>query len=47
MTDIMQNILLLDIENQPKKIRELRTLLKQYDQVILVYAHSNLNIALD
>ena len=31
MTDIMQNILLLDIENQPKKIRELRTLLKQYD----------------
>jgi hypothetical protein len=32
MTDIMQNIL-LDIENQPKKIRELRTLLKQYDQV--------------
>ena len=47
MTDIMQNILLLDIENQPKKIRELNFLLKQYSQVIVVYANSNLNIALD
>ncbi|AVZ87032.1 MULTISPECIES: PIN domain-containing protein [unclassified Acinetobacter] len=43
----MQNILLLDIENQPKKIRELNFLLKQYSQVIVVYANSNLNIALD
>jgi len=43
----MQNILLLDIENQPKKVRELNFLLKQYSQVILVYANSNLNIALD
>ena len=47
MTDIMQNILLLDIENQPKKIRELNFLLKQYSQVIVVYANSHLNIALD
>jgi ribosomal protein L15 len=37
----------LDIENQPKKIRELNFLLKQYSQVIVVYANSNLNIALD
>ena len=43
----MQNILLLDIENQPKKVRELNFLLKQYSQVILVYANSHLNIALD
>ncbi|MEB3753053.1 PIN domain-containing protein [Acinetobacter sp. MD2(2019)] len=43
----MQKILLLDIENQPKKIRELNHLLKQYDQVILVYANDNLHIALD
>ncbi|MDH0031084.1 MULTISPECIES: PIN domain-containing protein [unclassified Acinetobacter] len=43
----MQNILLLDIENQPKKVRELNFLLKQYSQVIVVYANSNLNIALD
>ena len=43
----MQKILLLDIENQPKKVRELNFLLKQYSQVIVVYANSNLNIALD
>lgn len=42
-----QKILLLDIENQPKKIRELNNLLEQYSQVILVYANSHLNIALD
>jgi len=43
----MKKILLLDIENQPKKIRELRILLEQYTQVVLVYAASHLNIALD
>ncbi|TXJ06566.1 MAG: hypothetical protein E6Q25_09055 [Acinetobacter sp.] len=43
----MKKVLLLDIENQSKKLRELTILLEQYHQVILVYATSNLVIALD
>ena len=44
---VMKKVLLLDIENQSKKLRELTILLEQYHQVILVYATSNLVIALD
>lgn len=44
---MMKKILLLDIENQTKKLKELTTLLTQYDQIILVYASSNLQISLN
>lgn len=43
----MKKILLLDIENQPKKLKELTNLLIEYSQVILVYANANLSVALD
>lgn len=42
-----KKILLLDIENQPKKIKELLLLLQQYTQVIVVYANTNLSVGLD
>lgn len=42
-----KKVLLLDIENQPKKIKELLSLLQNYTQVILVYANANLSIGLD
>ncbi len=43
----MKRILLLDIENQTKKLKELTSLLAEYSQVILVYANTHLTVALD